>query len=86
MIPETGGWVTIIDEAPYVLLSRTYYLQYDDIDELVSKVIVQKSKTLLGKSGRKSARVIENDDISAMFGIEIEAKSEKPVPKKRGRK
>ena len=54
-----------------------------NIDELVSKAISQKSETLLKKSGRKSSRVIENDDISAMFGIEMEVENEKVVPKER---
>jgi uncharacterized Zn finger protein len=71
-----------LDENPALF----FILRNVDIDELVSKVIVQKSETLIGKSGRKSGRVIENDDISAMFGIEIESENEKPAPKKRGRK
>jgi len=53
-----------------------------NIDELVSKAIAQKSETLLKKSSRKSSRVIDNDDISAMFGIEMEVENQKPAIKK----
>lgn len=42
------------------------------INELISKALLQKSEKLLAKSGRKSRRVIENDDISGMFGIEMD--------------
>jgi uncharacterized Zn finger protein len=62
-----------LDEDPGLF----FVLRTVNMDELVSKAITQKSETLLQKSGRKSSRVIADDDISAMFGIEIEEKSEK---------
>lgn len=60
-----------------------FVLRNVNIDELVSRAISQKSETLLKKSGRKSSRVIDNDDISAMFGIDMEAENGKSVPKER---
>lgn len=65
-----------LDENPGLF----FVLRNVNIDELVSKAILQKSETLLKKSGRKSIRVIDNDDISAMFGIDMEAENEKSVP------
>lgn len=56
-----------LDENP----SLFFDLRSVNMNELISKAIIQKSETLLGKSGRKSSRVIENDDISAMFGIDM---------------
>lgn len=67
-----------LDENPTLF----FILRNVNIDELVAKAIVQKSETLLKKSGRKSGRVIDNDDISAMFGIEMETENEKIAPKK----
>ncbi|MEN6313338.1 MAG: hypothetical protein ABFD25_03710 [Clostridiaceae bacterium] len=68
-----------LDENPGLF----FVLRNVNIDELVSKAIAQKSETLLKKSGRKSSRAIDNDDISAMFGIDMEEENEKPVPKER---
>lgn len=62
-----------LDENPALF----FVLRNVNIDELVSKAIAQKSETLLKKSVRKSGRVIDNDDISAMFGIEMESENEK---------
>jgi len=62
------GVGTRLDENPALF----FVLRNVDVDELISKAIVQKSETLLSKSGRKSGRIIEGNDISAMFGIEID--------------
>ncbi|MHB1629392.1 MAG: SWIM zinc finger family protein [Bacilli bacterium] len=62
-----------LDENPELF----FVLRNVKIDDLVSKAIAQKSETLLKKSGRKSDRVLERDDISAMFGIEMEEEDEK---------
>lgn len=67
-----------LDENPALF----FVLRNVNIDELVSKAISQKSETLLKKSGRKSSRVID-DDISAMFGIDMEVENEKPAPKEK---
>jgi len=42
------------------------------IEDLISETISKKAQTLLGKSNRRSRRVIEDADISGMFGIEME--------------
>ncbi|HUW64584.1 MAG TPA: SWIM zinc finger family protein [Spirochaetia bacterium] len=80
-----------LDENPALF----FVLRNVNIDELVSKVIAQKSESLLGKSGRRSSRVIDDDDIGAMFGIDMEegqvkasrkaAKKEDGVKKRAGR-
>lgn len=64
-----------LDENPALFFA----LRDVNVNELISKAIVQKSETLLNKSGRKSKRVIESDDISAMFGIELEDEKREPV-------
>lgn len=68
-----------LDENPGLF----FVLRNVNIDELVSKAISQKSETLLKKSGRKSKRTIDNDDISAIFGIDMDEEAEIPVPKAR---
>jgi len=72
-----------LDENPALF----FVLRNVNIDELVSKAIAQKSETLLKKSSRRSGRVIDDGDISAMFGIEMETGNEKapekPVAKER---
>ncbi len=55
-----------------------FVLRDVNVDELVSKAIAEKSETLLRKSGKKSSRVINNDDISAMFGIEMDVNDNAP--------
>lgn len=57
-----------LDENPALFFT----LRDVSIDELISKALVQKSEKLLAKSGRKSGRVIEDDDISEIFGIEMD--------------
>ena len=66
-----------LDETPGLF----FVLRNVNIDELVSKAISQKSETLLKKSGRKSSRVIDNEDVSDMFGIEMDIENEKPEHK-----
>ncbi len=56
-----------LDEDP----SLFFTLRNINIDELISQAITQKSETLLKKSNKKSSRVIDEDDISSMFGIDI---------------
>jgi uncharacterized Zn finger protein len=63
-----------------------FVLRDANIDDLISKAITQKSETLLKKSDKKSSRAINNDDISAMFGIDMEEEAltkEKPVSKEK---
>ena len=62
------GVGTRLDENP----SLFFVLRNVNVDELISKAIVQKSETLLSKSGRKSGRIIEGNDLSTMFGIDVD--------------
>ena len=56
-----------LDENP----SLFFTLRDVNIDELISKAVSQKSETLLKKSDKKSSRVIDKDDISSMFDIDL---------------
>ncbi len=79
-----------LDEDPGLF----FVLRDVNMDDLVSKAIAQKSETLLKKSGRRSSRIIDSDDILGMFGIEMEVEkpemkegiAKKKVAGKRGRK
>lgn len=62
------GVGTRLDENPALF----FVLRNVNVDKLISKAIIQKSETLLSKSGRKSGRIIEGNDLSAMFGIEMD--------------
>lgn len=57
-----------LDENPGLF----FVLRDVNIDDLVAKAVTEKSETLLRKSARTSRRVIASDDISDMFGIEID--------------
>lgn len=49
-----------------------FVLRNVNIEELISETINKKSQSLLEKSKAKSRRVIDETDISGMFGIELE--------------
>jgi len=55
--------------------SLFFVLRNVNIDDLISEAINKKSESLLGKSKTKSRRVIDDTDISGMFGIELESES-----------
>jgi uncharacterized Zn finger protein len=61
-----------LDENPALF----FVLRDVSIDELVSRVVSEKSEILLVKSGKRSGRVIEDDDIGALFGIDVEGEGE----------
>lgn len=63
--------------------SLFFVLRKVNIGELISETITAKSQSLLVKSKTKSSRVIDDIDISSMFGIEMEAKHQKKALKKR---
>ena len=63
-----------LDENPGLF----FVLRDVNMDDLVAKAIADKSEILLRKSGQKSSRVIDNNDISAMFGIEMDVTNETP--------
>ena len=59
--------------------SLFFVLRNVKIDDLISETISKKAQTLLEKSKVKSRRVIEDSDISSMFGIELESEVKKKV-------
>jgi uncharacterized Zn finger protein len=48
-----------------------FVLRNVDVNDLVSRSIALSGESLLAKAGRKSGRVIESADLSAIFGIEL---------------
>jgi len=56
-----------LDEDPTLFFT----LRDVNIDELISKAVNQKTDTLIKKSNKKSNRVIDEEDISAMFDIDL---------------
>lgn len=58
-----------LDESPKLF----FVLRDINIDDLVFTAAAEKAETLLKKSRKTSTRVIDHDDISAMFGIEMDA-------------
>ena len=59
-----------------------FVLRNVKVDDLISETISQKTETLLERSKAKSRRIIEDTDISEMFGIEMETKVNKKKVKK----
>ena len=57
-----------LDENPALF----FVLRNINIEELISETINKKSQTMLEKSKTKSSRVIEETDISDMFGIDLD--------------
>ena len=62
------GIGTRIDNNPELLFT----LRGVNIDELISKSVEKKSKELLEKSTKKSKRAIVDEDVSAIFGIDVD--------------
>jgi uncharacterized Zn finger protein len=59
--------------------SLFFHLRNINVEDLISEIAINKSKTLVEKSKKKSSRVIENTDISGLFGIEMEEKKETKI-------
>lgn len=57
-----------LDENPKMF----FELRNIEIEELISDAITNKSQTLLKKSKAKSSRVIEETDISDIFGVDLD--------------
>ncbi len=51
--------------------SLFFTLRKVKLDDLISDVVKGKSKTMLSKAKKKSSRVIDDSDISEMFGIDM---------------
>jgi uncharacterized Zn finger protein len=56
-----------------------FHLRQVNVDQLISETITQKSQTMLKKSALKSNRVIDDADISALFGIDFETASQESI-------
>jgi len=61
--------------------SLFFALRNVNIADLISETVSKKAQTLLKKSNVKSHRVIEDVDISGMFGIEVETGTKKKLKK-----
>jgi uncharacterized Zn finger protein len=57
-----------LDEDPKLF----FKLRDADISKLIKQTVTDKTKKLLKKAGRKSSRIIEDADLSAVFGIDFE--------------
>jgi uncharacterized Zn finger protein len=71
-----------LDESPMMFFT----LRNVNVEELISDAIEGKTKSMLGKAGRKSRRVLEDDDITSMFGVEVESTESKDVKGRKSRK
>lgn len=69
-----------LDEDPMLF----FKLRKAKVDELIAQTLKGKTKKLLGKSRKKSSRVIDDKKISSIFGIEMD--NEPPVKKKAANK
>ena len=58
-----------LDEDPTLFFT----LRAVDVHGLISQAIQNKTQTMLSKSGVNSRRILEDADIGAMFGLELEA-------------
>jgi uncharacterized Zn finger protein len=63
-----------LDENPALFFT----LRGVKIEELISEAIQTKTQSLLGKSGTKSRRVLEDIDVTAVFGVEVAAAEAAP--------
>ncbi|MEW6517841.1 MAG: hypothetical protein AB1461_00355 [Thermodesulfobacteriota bacterium] len=59
-----------LDEDPLLFFT----LRQMDTRELVAQAVKDKTGELLARAGRKSARVIDDADLSGLFGIDMEVK------------
>lgn len=57
-----------------------FALRKIDINDLITETVKDKTKELLTKAKKKSSRIIEDQDLSSVFGIELDSVS-KPAKK-----
>lgn len=57
-----------LDEDPMLLFT----LRNVNIEELIAKAIEEKAQNMLGKAQTKSRRIMEDIDVTAVFGVEVE--------------
>ena len=74
------GVGTRLDEDP----SLFFVLREVSMDALIEKAIQKKAEKLLEKSGTRSRRIMEDKDVSGLFGIDMmtqkDRKSAEPLP------
>ena len=63
-----------LDEDP----SLFFTLRKVKMDELISEVIKGQSKSMLSKAKKKTSRVIDDSDVTAMFGIDMDGDEDTP--------
>jgi uncharacterized Zn finger protein len=79
-----------LDEDPLLFFA----LRQADTEELVARAVQEKTGDLLARANKKSAKVIDDADLSGLFGIDMDvkpdfsaaAKIEKPKRQPRGKK
>ena len=49
-----------------------FTLRKANVNDLITRAVKDKTKELLRKAGKKSSRIIEDADLSAVFGIEMD--------------
>jgi uncharacterized Zn finger protein len=57
-----------LDENPALFFT----LRNVNVEELISEAIRGKTKDMLGRTGAKSRRILENTDVVGMFGVDVE--------------
>ncbi len=58
-----------------------FVLRGVNVEDLISQAVSEKSAQLLEKSGVKSGRVIEENDLEALFGIDLDDEADPQKPK-----
>ncbi|RCX18384.1 SWIM zinc finger protein [Anaerobacterium chartisolvens] len=74
-----------LDENPALFFT----LRNVNIEELITEAIKGKTRDMLGRTGAKSRRILEDADLGAMFGVEMDSTGpaqDVKEQKKRGRK
>jgi len=59
-----------LDENPELFFT----LRNVNIEELIAEAIEGKAKTMLGRTGTNSRRILKDVDVTAMFGVEVASK------------
>ncbi|QTA84675.1 hypothetical protein [Desulfonema magnum] len=67
-----------LDEDPSLL----FKLRKVDVNDLIAQAVEEKTRKLLKKAEKKSARVMDEADLSDVFGIELDEPVKVPVSKK----
>ena len=62
--------------------SLFFTLRQVKLDDLISEVIQDSSKSVLSKAKKKTNRVIDDSDVSAMFGIDMDINTDDAEPVK----